>query len=285
MTFTKAMREFLEDLRLGKAKNTVTAYESDLGQLLAFIRPNSVTAFTPEAIRAFLAEGKRQGNSPSTLKRKRVSCQGLGKFGLVRGFWPTNPVDQVSKITRPKTPPRPYDAAELQKFVGLAPSLPTVERLLLALLLYTGLRISPICNLRVGDISLSPPPVLRAVVKGGKTQVVSINEGLLPVLESYILNHTTLAPQEFLFKNRHGGPWRIQRAEEVTRAWGKALGIVKCTPHRFRHSVATQLLRLGADTRRIQTVMGHESLATTQQYLEVAAMEDAETISRLRWGI
>jgi integrase/recombinase XerC len=76
---------------------------------------------------------------------------------------------------------------------------------------------------------------------------------------------------EALFLNASGGRLSTQGVARMMNLYGKTAGIVvKLTPHMIRHTVATLLLRFGADIRVVQEVLGHASIATTQRYTYVS---------------
>ena len=196
-----------------------------------------------------------------------------------KGLWTRNPVDDPKfKFKRPDALPKPFDQNESGRLMGLV--LSDRETLIRALLYYTGLRVSPICNLAVGDISFAPlvvggsslPGSIRTLSKGGKRQLVPMAPELAPLLSAWMQANGGQG-HDPLFPSRTGGFLRRSTVERMTRAWGKKAQIAHCIPHRFRHTYATDLRRQGVALDVIQRLLGHSSISTTQVYARVADEE------------
>jgi integrase/recombinase XerD len=281
MKLSTAVEQYLNDCRIrGHATETLQAYKSDLTLLvsLASVRAaDSVLAFTPELARAFFLMLSEKGLSMATLHRRKASVTGFAKWGARRRFWASDPTAELPTIRRPARLPRPFDAGEVARLMAL--ELPQQERALRALLYYTGLRITPISRLRLEDLSFSPtlfsnglevPGSVRALSKGRKPSVKPMHQELWSTLRDWLLASSRLEPKGFVFANRLGGPWSRDRMLTVTHRWGRAAGVAKCLPHRFRHTFATTLLEQGADIRLVQLLLDHEDLNSTQIYTRVS---------------
>jgi integrase len=106
--------------------------------------------------------------------------------------------------------------------------------------------------------------------------------GLFPILRDYVLARSSLNPRDFLLPQKDGTPWRRKSIERRTARWGTAAAVHDCTPHRFRHTFATELLRQGTDIRYIQALLGHARLDTTEIDTQVANPELVKAVRRLR---
>jgi site-specific recombinase XerD len=151
-------------------------------------------------------------------------------------------------------------------------------------LLMTGLRISPACALKVGDISFDPPTI-RALVKGAKVQVIEMHPALRDLLYNYVLAETDLKGQTYLFRNSRGRPLNRKTGEKLLKAWGQRAGVPNCLPHRLRHTFGTELLVKTRDLRLVQEAMGHEDISSTAVYTKVTQDRLREGIGQLPWGI
>jgi integrase/recombinase XerD len=159
-----------------------------------------------------------------------------------------------------------------------------MERVLRAVLFGSGLRATPICGLRVGDVNEFPPQ-LRALMKGNKVQVVPLPPEVLELIVSYALALGRLKPQEHLFRQRSGKPLTRRQLEDLTHRWGVAASVPECLPHRFRHTYATRLLRAGVDIRLVKELLGHEDIKSTVVYTEVTDTALSEAVLRLPWKL
>ena len=88
----------------------------------------------------------------------------------------------MASIPKPKRIPRPFSDDEINALMAL--DLTPREKVVRALLIYTGLRVSPLCSIKLGDISYAPPAI-RVLVKGSKLQVVKMHGGLAELVKTY----------------------------------------------------------------------------------------------------
>lgn len=292
MKLSSAVERFLTDARLrGLASSTLIGYRSDLLLLVSLASvhaADSVLAFTPELVRQYFLQLSAKGLVMGTLHRRRASLSEFAKWGLRQRFWAENPMVDIPRIRRPHYLPRPFSGEELERLMAL--DLPLEERTLRGLLYYTGLRVTPIGQLRIGDLSFSPttfpnglqvPGSIRALSKGGRTSVKPMHPDLWALLRDYYLQGSMDA-KAFLFAQRGGRPFSRKMIARRTRQWGRAAGVAQCLPHRFRHTFATDLLEQGADIRLIQALLDHEDLSTTALYLKVKDERTATVVMRLK---
>lgn len=281
MTLSTATSRFLVDARArGLAPQTLAGYASDLRLLCglaAITARDSVLAFTPELVRAYLAELSAKNLAMATLHRRRSSIGEFARWGTRERLWPVNPMDGIPTVRRPRHLPRPFRPEERDRLLRLV--LPAEERMLRALLYYTGLRVTPLCGIRLGDVSTQEiatpdgvawPGSIRTVGKGSKTHVVPLHPALREEFISYTLARTSLDPRAFVLAQKDGRAWTRKMAEHRTRAWGVAAQVNACVPHRFRHTFATALLEQGVDIRIVQLLLAHADLSTTAIYTQVS---------------
>ncbi len=150
------------------------------------------------------------------------------------------------------------------------------DRLLVRMLMFTGIRRAEICSLNVSDVNLTHARV-RIRGKGDRDRVVPIPAPLdLRVLVA------GRKPTEPLFIGRRRGRRLDREAVSYifTRKVSPAVGC-RVTPHMLRHSYATYLCRRGVPLRQIQRLLGHSSLSTTQIYLDVTAADLEQAVTAL----
>jgi site-specific recombinase XerD len=277
MKLSKAIQQFVDETRMGKSKATAVAYGSDLHPLNALARPDSVLSFNEALVTSYFLGLSQQGLAMSSLRRKAGALRQFGYWGQRLGLWHTNPLlDPKFKFRAAPVVPRPFAADEVARLMAL--TLPPVEHAARALLYHTGLRVSPICGLKVGDISFAPvtsggvtlPGTCRTLNKGAKTQVVPIVPELRDALAAYLQLYPGLRGHDPLLWRNNGHPWNRGMVELATQRWGLAAGVANCTPHRFRHTLATDMLRRGVALPVIQAVLGHASITSTLVYTKVA---------------
>lgn len=294
MKLSTAVDQFLAEARLRLAPQTVISYGSDLRLLVSLAEvdaADSVIAFTANLAVTYLTRLSKKGLMMSTLHRRRSALNEFAKWGVKRRLWAMNPMDDAPKIKRPKNLPRPFMPDERERLMAL--TLEPVERLIRALLYYTGLRVTPICGVRIGDLSFSPvalpnglemPGTIRTVGKGSKPSVKPMVPELAEIVLNFTLTRTDLQPRSFLLAQKTGRPFTRKMIERRTRQWGQLADVLDCSPHRFRHTFATTLLERGTDIRLIQVLLDHEDLATTALYTKVVDAQAYEALLGLSEG-
>ena len=274
--------------------NTIDAYENDLAQFTA--RHGSQPEVTAETIRACLtkiAEDKRL--APTSVKRKVASVR-----AFLRDTNAELAAETFSKwklsIRMPARLPKAISKIDLMSLLKTAKAdtsgyeaeqSPT--HLCLSLLAATGLRISELCSLRIGQVRPSTGEIA-VFGKGSRERVAIIaNSEVRRALADYIRTLSDSEnPEAPLFRNRRGRPMTPQclrlRLHSIRRDSSVHRNV---TPHMLRHTAATLLLEGGVDIRFVQRLLGHASIATTQIYTHVTdvalrrALEKADVMRAL----
>ena len=295
MKLSRAVQEFLADCRMKLSPASMAAYESDLTRLVALASPDSVLGFTPELIRAYFLGLSHQGRRLSTLYRKHSVLHEFGRWGVRKKLWLASPMDEIPRPPKPEHLPRPFTPEEIGRLMRL--ELPPVESVVRGLLYYTGLRVSPICQLKIGDVSFDEiaypngvtfPGVIRTIGKGNKPLVTPMHPALKELLFAHVIQRTDLRGHTWLLRQSpkkqsksEGRPYMRRLIEHMTHRWGERAEVPNCLPHRFRHTFATDLLRQGTDIRVIQTLLNHADLGTTAVYTKVVDAQTGAAVLRL----
>ena len=140
------------------------------------------------------------------------------------------------------------------------------SQLLLKLLYASGLRVSELVSLHIGDIQGTTITVRSG--KGKKDRMTILPQSLANEIDLYVRDHRLVG---LLFPGRKGKPLTTRNVQAIISRAAKHAGIDKhVTPHKMRHSFATHLLEAGTDVRVIQELLGHSNLQTTQIYTHVS---------------
>jgi integrase/recombinase XerD len=148
------------------------------------------------------------------------------------------------------------------------------NRTLLETLYSCGLRVTELIELKCSKLFLDDG-FLTVIGKGNKERLVPLNKTLVKYLKNYIQlvrSHQNIATghEDFVFLNNRGQQLTRMMIFTIVKKQAKIAGIKKSiSPHTFRHSFATHLLQGGADLRAIQTMLGHESISTTEIYMHI----------------
>ena len=180
-----------------------------------------------------------------------------------------------------KLPKNILSSAEIKKlFSQINLTTPTGyrDRTIFELSYSCGLRITELIDLKITDFNKNLSE-LRVFGKGSKTRVVPVGKNACFYLNEYIcVVRKKLAKTERkldnIFISKSGQKWCRSGMIKMFKKYAKRAKITKkVTPHTFRHTLATEMLKNGADLRYIQQILGHEKLRTTQIYLQLTAKE------------
>lgn len=289
MKLSKAIEAYLGELEgTGMPASSRAAYDSDLSRLTALAAIDSVTYFTADLAREYFAYHASKGRALATLSRKHSCLSGFASWLVRNKALVDNPMTEIRRPKKPERIPRPFAPDERNRLMGL--TLPPVERIMRTVLYYTGLRVTPITEITVGALSFAAvvvegmvfPGAVATVGKGGTPLVTPMHQDLHEQLYNYVLEHTDMKPgSRLLTQPRNGRPFRKKMVEQYARRWGRAADVPHCTPHRFRHTFATDLLRLGTDIRIIQALLGHKDIKTTMLYTKVDHAQTAPAVMKL----
>jgi len=270
------------------SRHTVLAYRRDLESLAAFLgeqleREPRLSDVNRLSLRGWLAHLARE-LSPTSIARKLSSVRALYVYLRRIGEVRENPAALVQSPKLVRGLPlvlRPEAAAEVIETacpdLSAATAAELRDRLLLELLYGSGLRVSELAALDLGDVNAGHGE-LRVLGKGRKERLVPMSGKALEALAAYLPRRYELChpktrqvdPHALLLSAR-GRRLGVRRIQAFVQRYG-ALGAGRSDlhPHALRHSCATHLLEGGADLRVIQELLGHSSLSTTQRYTHVS---------------
>ncbi len=272
----------------GRAASTLEAYRRDVRGWWRWLRKRhaghaDLASVGEPDIQAYIAELRGQARAPATVARAVVAVRSLYRFLAEDGVLPADPGAEVETPRVPSGLPKALTEAEVQALLEAVVGDDPVarrDRAILEVLYGTGLRISELVGLRLGDVDLESG-LLRAFGKGSKERVVPLGRHAIGALYAWLTpgGRDALEPErwarrgdaEAVFLNRRGGRLTRQGAWLVVKRYGEAVGLgAKLTPHALRHSCATHMLDHGADIRSVQELLGHASVSTTQVYTRVS---------------
>ncbi|HET6249566.1 MAG TPA: tyrosine recombinase XerC [Tepidisphaeraceae bacterium] len=302
--FTPLVTQFLDYLRLEKhfSDYTVKSYGADLIQFGQFLAgeigpaaaaiPAGVTApkvslvevdervVKCEAltVREFLAYLYGQNYTKSTTARKLATLRSFYKFLIRRGIVSASPLITIRTPKQEKRLPKCLDLEQVQKLLD-APGdndlLSARDKAMLEVLYSSGIRVSELVELEMGDIDLQEG-VLRVKGKGRKDRLTPIGSQAIKAVQRYFELRTQEPKcngphQARVFLNKHGETLSTRSVRRKLDKYLVQAGLDPgISPHTLRHSFATHLLNNGADLRSVQELLGHQSLSTTQIYTHLS---------------
>ncbi len=264
----------------GLALNTISSYERDLKKYKEYLvkveELQSYQDVTRLHILRFLKQIKESGLSSRTIARHIASIRSFHQFLLRDKAMSHDPSVHVETPQPERTLPKVLSMKEVEQLIE-APKLDTAfgmrDRAMLEVLYATGIRVSELIGLNLGDIHLTMG-FLRCIGKGNKERIIPIGRAATTALSSYMESSRGKLlgkkSSDALFLNHHGNRLSRQGYWKILKGLTKEAGIQKeLTPHTLRHSFATHLLENGADLRAVQEMLGHADISTTQIYTHV----------------
>ena len=259
------------------AAGTVRNYIDDLEDLAAYVKALGVEELDQlEAndLRAWEMEHLNRGEAAGTVKRRLASVGSWLRFLRRHGFFER---DLMAKVSAPRVPNRLpvffreketehlYDEGLFgDDFIGQR------DRLLLRMLYETGMRRAELVGLKESSVDLGAL-TLKVLGKRNKERVIPIENELAHNISEHIaLKKQTIGESEWLFVNKNGRQISTDQVYQRVKKYMSLLSNAdRISPHVFRHSFATHILKEGGDLRSIQELLGHESLSTTEIYTHV----------------
>ncbi len=281
------VEEFLDWLALsqGRAGNTIEAYRRDLADYLAFLSEEGWDHFSvpTTGVLAWARARQDSGLALTTVRRGLTTIRNFHSWLMLEEGRPDDPAGTVELPSIPRGLPKALSEEEAACLVA-APagggSLARRDRAVLETLYGTGVRVSELVGLSLGDVDLAAAS-LRVLGKGAKERVAPLGRLALAALEEWLApaGRGELEPErwasrrdsEAVFLNQRGTRLSRQGVYQLVRQHGERAGINSLvTPHVLRHSFATHLLDNGADIRVVQELLGHAKVTTTQIYTSVS---------------
>jgi integrase/recombinase XerD len=279
---------FLDFCRIekGLSSNSLAAYAADLSRFTAFTAQTEGLPGTGE-IRTYIDLLYQTGLSNRSVGRHLTTLRSFYGFLLREGQIQTDPTEHLRAPKQWQTIPKYLNLEEISRIIQAPdPARPTGlrDRAMMEVLYASGLRVSELCKLGMGDLDLSFQ-VLRTTGKGNKQRLVPVGKDAIRAVEAYLgLGRNSLLKgraSRYLFVTARGGCMTRQGFWKLLAGYGRKAGIFHgLTPHVLRHSFATHLLEGGADLRSVQIMLGHADISTTQIYTHVMRSRLRDTVEK-----
>lgn len=147
------------------------------------------------------------------------------------------------------------------------------DRAILLTLLDSGLRASELCALTIADYDQERGRIRVLHGKGDKSRYVFLGDRARKALWRYLAARSKAKPGTPLFATKSNSHIRRDNLHHMLQAIGERAGVSNVHPHRFRHTFAITFLRNGGNVFELQRILGHEALATVQNYARIADVD------------
>jgi integrase/recombinase XerD len=262
----------------GYSEHTIAAYHNDLNGMADFAQKqglSSWSAFTRQSMLSYMLDLKDRGYVATTVARKVAAGRSFFGFLVAEGIIKTDPTENMSSPSVGKALPKPIPISQVRLLLEQPAKLSSPEakrdRVMLELLYASGMRISELVALNVGDVNTEGDYFVRCFGKGRKERIIPLYPQIARAVKTYTdEDRPRLARdknEKALFLNARGERLTRQGFWQKLKEYVKSAGLnVHISPHTLRHSFATHMLSGGADLRSVQELLGHANISTTQVY-------------------
>ena len=265
-------------LERGLRPRTLGAYRSDIGRFVTYIDQLGVSApeeAGPGILHDYTAHLRNRGLATTTIRRAHSALRAYFGFLVTEGIVEEDPTGRMDRPAATRKLPEFLSQVEAARVVeAVDPDSPVYwrNRAVLELLYATGMRVSELTGLSLGDLDAEDGSCL-VFGKGGKERLVPVGALALEVVGRYLagvrprLDRGKGKGKGAVFLNQRGTPLSRMSVWTIVSQAARRTGIERrISPHTLRHSCATHLLEGGADLAAVQELLGHADISTTQIY-------------------
>lgn len=275
MDWKEAFSEYKSYLKLEKSlsQNTIDAYLRDLKKLEKFSE-NEPLKISQSDLEEFIYQYAKENFAARSQARLISSIKSFFLFLQWEERRTDNPAELLETPKLGMKLPDTLSETEIDQIISqIDLGLPEGERnrAILETLYGCGLRVSELTELKLSDLFFEEN-FIRVIGKGNKQRLIPISEYTIKFITIYTKEIRVHIPiqkgfEDYVFLNRRGKKLTRVMIFTIVKKLAEKAGIRKnISPHTFRHSFATHLLKNGADLRSIQMMLGHESITTTEIY-------------------
>ena len=279
MQITYLIEKYLENILTKKnlSKNTFLSYKNDIEQFQKLLNLKEIENIDEEKIKSYI-DFLAKNYSTTTHCRKLSSLKNFFNFLDEKNLIKQNFFYSTEFPKFKRTIPKILSEEQIKKIINLSYKDSSQKGMRLSLMLEilyaTGIRISELVSLKIGNIS-DDYSFLIILNKGRKERIVPLISNVQSILKKYLNNsrdNKIKSSINYLFpsNSKLGHLTRVRFFQMLQKIGSEAL-IDKelLSPHKVRHSFATHLLNRGVDLRLIQESLGHKDISTTQIYTHI----------------
>jgi len=269
----------------GWSRLTSASYRSDLFdadlRISAYSSDGLFTA-SDEDVRNYLASLQQLGLRESTIRRRRSALSVWFELLQHNGLRSDHPAKRLPKARKGLPLPKLMGEKEVEQLLA-APDINELvglrDRCMLELLYATGLRVSELVGLKLGNLDQAAG-LVRVVGKGNKERLIPFGEEAGRWLSNWLAVRPKVK-SPFLFPGAKNAAMTRQNFWLRIRHWALVAGLRELpSPHTLRHAFATHLLNHGADLRAVQMLLGHANISTTEIYTHITRARLHQQINR-----
>lgn len=257
--------------------NTLQSYIRDIKQYMEYLQSSGITGctnVTPTAYIGYITYLQKMGKAPTSVSRVIASTRSFYRYLCSKKMCDINPVEKVHALKSERKLPQILTGDEIQLLLA-QPSGKDFkgkrDKAMLELLYATGIRVTELVSLDIGDINLEIGYII--CKRQTKERIIPIYPRAASALKEYINDERNFMLDESsdaLFVNTNGTRLTRQGFWKIIKSYAEKANINKdITPHTLRHSFAAHLLENGADIKSLQEMLGHADVSSTQIYTSI----------------
>ena len=263
----------------GLSQNTLSSYRRDLKQFDQWLKPlgKRLVGATKSDLQGYLAHRLALKKSARSTARLLSCLRGFYQYQLRESHIAIDPTLEIDSPKLGKPLPKSLTEEEVDLLLREPDETISIElrdKAMLELLYASGLRVTELVSVKVGQLSVAQG-VVRVIGKGSKERLVPTGEEALMWIQRYMQRGRPdllgNKMSDVMFPSKRGNMMTRQTFWYRIKLYAQRAGITKpLSPHTLRHAFATHLINHGADLRVVQLLLGHSDLSTTQIYTHVA---------------
>jgi site-specific recombinase XerD len=262
---------YLEDK--GRSPSTILAYRADLEQLLDYLqKKNKVTTtqVLQTDIEVFRDSLLNQKYTPKSVSRKLNAVKTYFRWMSQEKLAINNPAENVSHPKIQPATPKYLSALEYRALRDVVRDDVRIAAIV-ELILQTGMRISEVANLKLGDIKDSELTISPDATQPQRK--IPLNKPAKEALDEYLKSRPkTDSPYVFVSKN--GKPLAVRNIRAAIDRYMQKAGVPDYSVNDLRTTFLVENLKAGVDLVTISQIVGHKRLSTTERYLELAGVTE-----------
>ncbi len=250
----------------GYSDKTKSQYLLYLGDFIKFIKKD-LEQITTKDIMSYLAHKKENG-----IKNVSLSAIYASLKYYFSAYKKTHLLDEIKTPKKEKYLPNILTKEEIKRLFAIITD--KKHKLMVELLYSSGLRVSELCDLKKDSIDSKEATIKIISGKGNKDRIVIVSKKWLVEYYSFSQKYFKKVKSPYVFCKKNGTKYSSDMVQKMIKKYAENAQIKKTvTPHTLRHSFATHLLDAGENIRKIQELLGHANLSTTQIYTKITTEE------------
>lgn len=283
----QTLSNFFQHLEVEKraSEHTLKSYQRDINHLQSYCATKDLTQWQDVKaadIRNHIANRHRKGISSKSLQRELSAIRSFYNYQLKKHLLDINPALHIRGPKQERKLPKILDVDQLTGILDNPPDSPLEIRDLAMFELFysSGLRLSELAALDMGDIDLSDQSLRVRYGKGGKQRDLPIGSKAVSAINKW-LAYRPVSSESALFTSNKGNRISQRSIQLRLDRWCIKIGLPEHVhPHMLRHSFASHLLESSQDIRAVQELLGHSNISTTQIYTHLDFQHLAEVYDK-----